>query len=315
LSTDLLFKMRHVRLPKGSGLAKAILWLLADHTRHKGCWPSIKLLQEESGFGRQTVLRSLAKLEKWGVISVKHRKGAHLSNYYSVNLDPFIPADQADQDGTAAEEPEDQGGTAEQYLPGTANSTSGDRNSTYEAPEANRSFYKAKLSAKPPLSAPAVAEAKAREAADLLELAKRVASWRPEELVAEVGGKDALKDLAAWFGMPARDIKRRLRENDDRNFAYWVYVQASVFLRKHSPEPEGVGEPNALPIAKEDSKPQPDSGTPAPGLYTAEEALHILVSNGVISQETADEARLLPEEELARRLQDVVEYIKSTNQD
>ena len=51
------------------------------------CFPSIKLIAEENGISRDTVMRAIKKLEEWGIIKIKKSKkedGTQANNVYTL---------------------------------------------------------------------------------------------------------------------------------------------------------------------------------------------------------------------------------------
>ena len=58
----------------------AVYALLARHAKYKQAFPSYKLMQKKLGIGRMTVVRTLAMLEKAGLITIETRK-SHVGDY------------------------------------------------------------------------------------------------------------------------------------------------------------------------------------------------------------------------------------------
>lgn len=77
------------RMPCDNLSTKLVLMKLTDHASDDGvCWPSWGHLTKHTGCSRATVARSLAELEKLGVISVQQRLGT--SNVYTIHQEAIV---------------------------------------------------------------------------------------------------------------------------------------------------------------------------------------------------------------------------------
>jgi DNA-binding transcriptional MocR family regulator len=86
---------------RAKGPAKAVLATLASHAKWRGdvedariVWPSVGELATESGFGKRTVERALAELERLGEIE---RTGRHIGRtvIWRIAIEPVVVADSA----------------------------------------------------------------------------------------------------------------------------------------------------------------------------------------------------------------------------
>ena len=84
------FPLAWVRPAPVRGAAKSVLQALASRADSEGvCWPSLRTLDTDSGFGVTTVCKALRELEKDGWIRREQRKkrdGGPTSTKYTIAL-------------------------------------------------------------------------------------------------------------------------------------------------------------------------------------------------------------------------------------
>lgn len=72
---------------------KLTLLAICNHynKKHWGCWPSLALLEKETGLSERTVRRCIRKLERWGMVISGERPGT--SNFFEVRVDAWFPSE------------------------------------------------------------------------------------------------------------------------------------------------------------------------------------------------------------------------------
>jgi hypothetical protein len=269
--------------------AKMVLMALAEHHNMKTglAWPSTATIAKHMKLSRRSAQRGLLWLKEHGYIkiAVPNRTGLETIKYRLI-AEKLAPMP---------------GGTSVTESPVSPchNLVSGRRGTSVTlTPEPEREPEQETTRAGALGEPPASVEDEAREAADLLDLAREVGSCTPAELVEQAGGKAKLRELAALFGMPEKDIRRRLRQNSDEGFAYWVRSQAGAFLKRNSEADQlatGSQPADLLQVRKPD-------GTWA----SCDEVLEQLVAHGWLTPEEAEDLGKLPVQQRAHLLRDQV---------